>query len=272
MFKLIRNFLASKGEFNDGSGGRIEWRYFVELESRRELKHLVTHKLTKRRIQWDRSKMDVRLMAQTLSNSVAQSFKYLSDQRCKGFEGCEATAKFTSMMNNIFDCLNTKKVHDGNPFKSPLSRENHIEIFSLFDEGIKYIRSLKLNGQSVLKRRKKTGFKGAIICMINIKNIFTHYVESHQLKNIPTFHLTQDPLEALFSRVRYLNGSNDNPTVEQFMSAMRKLLVQSDFKSSESANCTDELNILCVPSTDTVKDTEDFADTEISIKHRRSTK
>lgn len=71
MMKLIRNFIASEKEFHNSLGEKIEWCFFERLESHRVSKNLVTHKLTKRHIQWDRAKMDVRLAAQTLSNSVA---------------------------------------------------------------------------------------------------------------------------------------------------------------------------------------------------------
>lgn len=112
-----------------------------------------------------------------------------------------------------------------------------------------YIKGLKLNGRDILKTRKRTGFKGFLISMTNVRNIYNDHIVSGHFDELPTFNLSQDPLESLFSRVRYLNGNNDNPTVEQFSSSIRKLLIHNEFCSSEAANCRDDLNILVVSST-----------------------
>lgn len=69
------------------------------------------------------------------------------------------------------------------------------------------------------------------------------------MDNLPTFRLEQDPPEAFFSRVRSKLGSNTNPTVEQFKSAYRKILINKEITSSEHANCLDRLNIYFMPST-----------------------
>lgn len=252
MIKLIRNFIASEKVFRNASNEKIEWSFFEKLENRRDTKNLVTHKLTKRHIQWDRAQMDVRLAVQTLSNSVAESFEYLLRHGCKDFANSSATAEFTRKMNDLFDILNTKRKGSERFFKNPITTVNKRIIFSFFDETIQYINGLTIGGKSVLKSRKRTGFKGVIICMLNLKSIFNDYVTSGHFGAIPTFNLSQDPLESLFSRVRFLNGNNDNPTVEQFASSIRKLLVQSEFTASERANCKDDLNILIVPSTSSV--------------------
>lgn len=46
----------------------------------------------------------------------------------------------------------------------------------------------------------------------------------------------------------YLLGNNDDPTVTQFTSAIRKLLVHNEIKSSNYSNCADNLKILTVSS------------------------
>lgn len=257
MFKLVRNFIASEKVFHNGLGETIEWRFFENLEKHRESNNLVTHKLTKRHIQWDRAQMDVRLATQTLSNSVAESLEYLSRNGAQGFENCLPTAEFARKFNDLFDVLNTKRKRSERFYKNPITKENNKEIFTFFDEMAQYIKSLSLEGVDILKTRKRTGFKGFIICMMNVKNIFIDYVQCGHFDEIPTFNLSQDPLESLFSRVRYLNGNNDNPTAEQFISCMRKLLIQSEFSSSNSANCRDDLNILVVPSTSIVPNTSE---------------
>lgn len=68
------------------------------------------------------------------------------------------------------------------------------------------------------------------------------------LECVPNFYISQDPLETLFGSVRSLNGNSDNPSVEQFSSALRKLLIHNEIESSDLSNCTDQLNILTVSS------------------------
>lgn len=193
--------------------------------------------------------MDVKIAVQVLSNSVSESLLYLSMQGCQEFSNCEATAEFAKKMNDLFDILNTKRKRSEQVFKNAITKENRIEIFKFMEDMAKYIKHLTLNGVNVLDTRKRTGFKGLLISMINIQNICNDYIENDKFDSLPTFNLSQDPLESLFSRVRYLNGNNDNPTVEQFMSSIRKLMVQSEFTASENANCKDALNILHMPST-----------------------
>lgn len=60
-----------------------------------------------------------------------------------------------------------------------------------------------------------------------------------------------DSLSNLFSgKIRSMNGSNDNPTATQFMSAYRKLLHQSDILISNYSNITTQCssNILTISS------------------------
>lgn len=44
------------------------------------------------------------------------------------------------------------------------------------------------------------------------------------------------------------SGNNDNPTVTQFTSALRKLLIHNEIMSSDFANCADKLKIMTVSS------------------------
>lgn len=78
--------------------------------------------------------------------------------------------------------------------------------------------------------------------------MYNTYVQSGLLPSLATFYLSQDLLESFFSRLRCLNGSNDNPTIQQVKPSIRKLLFYTEVTSSEFANCEDNLNILTVTS------------------------
>lgn len=68
------------------------------------------------------------------------------------------------------------------------------------------------------------------------------------MKQVPTLRLSHDFLESFFGRCRALNGYNNNPTRDQFTCAFRKLLVNSELRSSSFSNCVDRLSILTISS------------------------
>lgn len=129
----------------------------ANLENCRIKNKFVTHRLTKKHIQWYRNKMNVKLAVQTLSNSVADSIEYLDRHDRPGFRNSAATTKFIRIVNNLFDISNTKKRGSKNIFKNPICQSSAEEIFSTLDEASDYLQSLTLNGQNILKCKKRTG-------------------------------------------------------------------------------------------------------------------
>lgn len=92
------------------------------------------------------------------------------------------------------------------------------------------------------------GFKGFVINIMNLKSIYDLYIETNIITELSTYQLSQDSLESIFSRVRSINGNSENPTVTQFISAFRKILLHNEITSAESANCADNLKLLTVSS------------------------
>lgn len=254
MLKLVRNCVHNKGQLEDGENMSIEWAHFQRLEEARVQNELVTHKLTKKHIQCDRNEMSVSLAAQTLSKSVANSLDYLMKVGEPGFENCSGTVKYCFMFNDLFDVLNTGhsdtlSKNKNNILKIPICDETVENIFSFMDDCCDYIKSLKFDGKPILKTAIKTGYLGFLIDVISVKSIFNDYVKSGKIANLATFRLSQDLLEAFFSRIRSKCGSNNNPTVDQFKSAYRKILINNEITSSEHSNCLDRLKIYFIPST-----------------------
>lgn len=145
--------------------------------------------------------MNVRLAAETFSNSVADAIEFLRQKGIEAFQGSEATVAFIRRINNIFDVLNSKDTNIAICFKRPISPETKDEYFKYFEESIKYIKSLKLSpeGKSILTTRSKTAFFSFNVCMTNFRSFYETYVEAGVLKHIPTFHFSQDHLELLFA-------------------------------------------------------------------------
>lgn len=131
-------------------------------------------------------------------------------------------------------------------FKSAITHDSKKEIFKFFESTIQYFKCLSIDGKNASER---VAFLGFIVNMTNVINIYEEYMITNRLECIPTFALSQDVLETLFSRIRGLNGNNDNPSIDQLISALRKLLVHNEIVASENANCKDQLKILKIPST-----------------------
>lgn len=119
--------------------------------------------------------------------------------------------------------MNTQCVKN-DVFKSALNPDNSEAVFSLYNQIQQYLTSLKFNRKFCVDSRRKTGYVGFLINMISIKHLYEEYVLSGILPFLPTFYLTQDPLESFFSRVRSLLGSNDNPTIQQLMKSLPQSL------------------------------------------------
>lgn len=193
--------------------------------------------------------MNVRLAVETLSNSVANSMQFLMDRNYEEFSNAAATIKFVRVMNDIFDVMNSKRLLDTNSLKSALNPLNQKAIFDFFENARKYLQSLKLPDKNeVISSNKRTAFRGFIINMINIKSMYEECVETGLMNCLPTFKFSQDHVESFFGRIRSKGGYNDNPTVEQFCSAFRRIVINNEITSSELSNCKDSLNILYVSS------------------------
>lgn len=191
--------------------------------------------------------MNVSLAAQTLSKSVADSMEYLMRDGKRSFKDCEGTIKFVRTVNSLFDIFNSSKVNTSDKFKSPLVHDSIPSISEFTTEAKEYLSNLKINGKSIMTSQRKTGFKGFIINIHSLFGIWNE-LEIREEKSLPTYTLSQDPLESFFGRIRSCLGNNDNPNQEQFMAAYRRQLMPNEIKSSYHANCHDNLRILHITS------------------------
>lgn len=250
MLKLARNILL-KTDLSDSEDQVIKWQHFKSLESMRTNKDFIKHKLNKKHIDCYRNKMNVALAAQTLSRSVAKAMQFLMEAHKEEFHDASGTITYTRCFNDLFDILNTG--HDdtlennaNNKLKVPISQATKDDVFQVLDKCADYIRGLRLDSKSILKSPQKTGFLGFLIDIIAVKSIYEDFVETGKIDQFATFHASQDPLESFFGRIRSKCGNNINPTVEQFKSAFRKILINNEISASTGSNCFDNLNIYFV--------------------------
>lgn len=254
MEKLLRNRWATCQVFFDANRNKIEWRYIVELYKYSCKNDFQTHKLSKKHIEWKRHSMNVRIAAETFSESVASSLEYLMDQNVEEFQGAKPTIDFIKRMDRLFNIFNSRNLNDDNLFKRRLCAENQRIIFDFFEDTTNFFKTLKVEevfykkkSKKVISRiemlpilntRHKTGFRGFIIDMASVKSMFREYVEEkHLMTTIATYNLLQDALEMLFGRIRACGGFNNNPNVLQFKGAFRKIQYNMRMELSTSSNC-----------------------------------
>lgn len=257
MEKLMRNLLGNHKVLLDENENQIEWSLFVNLQKISTYGNLLTHKLTQKHTkEWARNKMNVRLVCETFSNSVASSMKLLRIHKHPMFEKSEPTEKFVEIMDKTFDIFNSCNPRHSNEFKRALNADNKNEIFKFIEEVKPYFQSLKMiqvqdvNGTKVetkvhvLDTANKVPVLGFLMNLHNLPRLYATYVNEDQnvpstksMKCLRTYAMSQDHLELFFGKIRAKNGFNDNPNVIQFQGAYRKLLSNVAIKPPESSNC-----------------------------------
>lgn len=246
MIKLMRNLLGNHKVLYDEDNNKIKWQYFVDLVNISKdfngLTTLETHKLTRKHIDFDGNKMNVRLAAETLSNSVADSLKMLKDHGNKKFADSEATIKFVQVMNTLFDIFNSISVRNSNVYKVALSEMNKQQIFTFAEECRNYLINLKMvrNGvkTNIHKTISFTPILGFFMDLTNLPKIYAQYVEKEKvMKHVYTYSFSQDHLEILHAKIRARNGCNNNPNIVQFKGAYCRILCNLEIKSPEASNC-----------------------------------
>lgn len=230
--------------------------------------------MNKRHIDWKDQRMHVRTAVETLSNSTAESIEFLIMSGVPQFANADATVDFIKRFDKLWDVMNTHRVkHNAiNKYKSALNPANKDEIFIFLHDMKEYILSLmvthpkKTKRIQIVKSEWKTGFRGYIIDIISLMNLYRELVEKHNwLTFFATYRISQDHLEMFFGKIRAMNGNNDNPMPHQFTSAYRKLQLQCDIPVSAFSNVTslvssNVLTISSIPKRRSMlnKDVDDF--------------
>lgn len=259
--KLVRNNLFNRAIIWDRDNREIRWEYFEKLVKFGENGYFnLTHKMTKRHIEFENQKMRVQLAVQTLSNSSADSLQFLMEANANGFANATAPIKFIRIFNNLFDIMNSQRIMNDhpNPFKSALNEKNKSAVFTFLIEAKEYITGLKVKSSefgkkvAIIESKIKTGFRGFLITIDSVVKIYQEYVEEHHfMLMIATYRLSQDHLEMFFGKIRTMHGCNDNPTIIQFMSSYKKLQLIGDIGVQREGGNVSQIcssNVLTVSS------------------------
>lgn len=204
--KLVRNTLGNCGTIYENDDA-ISWQYLVDLVNHSGRQNLgLTHKMTKRHIQFQDRVMHVRTAVETISNSTADSLQFLKEKGIKEFLGAGPTIKFLRIHDKLWDVFNSRRIRSNEiPFKSAINQNNCAFIFEFLLEAKEYILSLRvMNKQSgrivpIVKSAYNTAFRGIILNINSAMSMYREYVEErHWMTFLATYRLSQDHLEMFF--------------------------------------------------------------------------
>jgi len=250
MLKLVRNTLGDKLELRY-KGKSILWENIISLQKLQEVEGLKCGtKLTKKHIMFQNARMNVRLAAQTLSESVSAALKFCHECVPEKFQHPEETAIFCTMFNDAFDLLNVRsKFSKIKKCNMALLNKTFDKLKNYAEDIIAYIQLLQDSSNiSILHGNRKTGFLGFIVCLTNMFELF-NILKEKGLSYLLTYKLNQDHLETFFSALRSKGGFNNNPNAKQFQNSYKRLLVRHEIQASENGNCEiNDIQILYVSS------------------------
>lgn len=151
MLKLVRKQFSEKALSHQNRP--LNWdllRVLVVKQSSGNFN--LRNKLTDHHIKWYQKPMNVRMAAETISNSVANALEQLRQDGYAEFIDNEATVEFLRIFNNAFDILNiAQKTQSDDGYKQRICN-NTAEIFFSFLEKFKqYILDLEIK----VKTKKK---------------------------------------------------------------------------------------------------------------------
>lgn len=212
MLKLVRNCLGNKMTIYDNDDNEIMWKFIVDLVSLQNEKGLnFGNKLTKSHIEYHANKMKVRLAAETISNSTADSIEFLDDvMKLPVFANSKGLVNYCRVFNNLFDIMNSKKNHTDDAYKIPISEKTVNKFTEYFEMARKYIEGLELleNGRkkSILKTKSFTPFFGFFHNTYSFIGIYNEHVLPNGYCELHTFDISQDHIETFFGCIRSMGG------------------------------------------------------------------
>lgn len=192
------------------------------------------------------SRMNVRLAAQVLSESVSIALTEYGDESAK------ATAEFCLMLDRFFDCMNVRNLDEQIKKRKPFLAPYHSVSDERFDWLIKTFLPYFVNWKKSITDREgdfndhdrarmfiswQTYESIQITTYSSIDLI--KYLIQNGVKYVYTEHFCQDPLENYFGRQRQAGRRHDNPSVQQFGYIDNTLRVNKSYRPLASGNSRD---------------------------------
>ena len=247
--KNVRNAFAEYKVIKDAEGNRIEWRFIKELSDLQDKStfHL-GNRITSQHVNFHNQKMKARLAIQVSSRSTADAIDYCRDKlKLSQFQGSAATSRFLRVFDEAFDILNSSTKF-GSWSKAPLNKNNTGYWMNAMSECEQYIKGLQdLSGRKIVETGRKIGFISFLVNFQSVRSIFFHFVENGPLEYLLTFKFCQDHLEAFFGCIRARVGCGNNPTISQFVSGYKKIIIGAsarNFSKCANVNLQDDSDVI----------------------------
>ena len=193
----------------------------------------VGNKISKKYMEFQRLKMNVKVTAQTLCGSVAYAMNYLLLSGHPSFIHAGATINFIRIIGRLFDLLNSKNLFTKG-YKRPLKLADKAIWLSTIEDSISYLSKLTdVHGVALLQHRRKTFVLGLITAASSIRELalFLLTKSENPFSYIVTDKFSQDHL-IIVSCIRGKNGFDNNPVVHQLKSALKRILLRVSIISS----------------------------------------
>lgn len=220
MLKLARGVLKSHQLYHNGIS--LHWEFITRLHEMQTQRNInLGNKLTAMHCNFHVKPMNVRIAAETMSNSIADCIQLLEKDGYEEFKNSSKTIEYIRYINNAFDIMNFKpnmsKV--GENFKKPLTLSTAAEIFAYAAKAKEFFQSVEIDEvhtktikdgtkkvqtfrKLAIKSRKCMPFFGFVHNFTALEGIYNDFITNGLLNEFHTFSFSQDHLETYFSSVR----------------------------------------------------------------------
>lgn len=206
MLKLVRKHFASNAIYYRNE--LVDWKLLEMLVEKQSMNNFnLCNKLTQKHMKWHLNDMNVRLAAETISNSVADTIEQLLKDGFEEFKNSLPTVEFVRFFDKAFDVLNFggSRKADGR-YKQKVCAASADHIFKFAERLKQYLKELELrkNGNSklILVSNAYTGFFGFYVDFVSLKGIYEDFVQNGPLTEFYPFQFSQDHLETFFALIR----------------------------------------------------------------------
>ncbi|CAK1597444.1 unnamed protein product [Parnassius mnemosyne] len=183
-------------------------------------------------------KMRVKLAAQVFSHSVTTGMLMKIAQNELPAEA-HVTATFVQKFDELFDAVNADSpdLRRGKKYSTNLNKKTpHLALFRNMRE---FISNMKYIGS----KSNPPSQEGWIHTLNAIERLWKN-LQAIGIKSLPTRRLNQDPLENCFGCIRYSCGSNNSPTINQFIAGIKTAIISNLKHSGHKKNCEDDTAII----------------------------
>ncbi|CAH0550751.1 unnamed protein product [Brassicogethes aeneus] len=157
-----------------------------------------------------------------------------------------ATATFVKEVDTLFDSFNgrTNRAPEGKDLRCAVTDESlHLNYWAEAYEKVKSWTFKRLTKNGAIKTSKPPSQIGWLTSLNAIRGVWNH-LKNKGCSLLRPRSLNQDPLENLFGAIRYGCGSNDNPTVKQFIGSFKTQILNGLANKAFATNCEEDENVL----------------------------